>query len=232
MNDKGKKMKDSASKELWLELEKEIPNHSFTLGPDTTQAYYDDPACLAFMTSRYKFCAKMLAGLDIVLEIGCGDGFGGAIVAQNVDKVICTDINDALLENNKTRMKHFSNIEYRYHNFTEKPYPHKVDGIYLVDVIEHIFHNEESNFLFNIIASLNDNGVCIIGTPNIAAEEFASKYSKAGHINLKDHKALKSIGEEYFNNSFLFGMNDEMVHTGFPQMSHYLWVLCSGQKNY
>ena len=73
-------------------------------------------------------------------------------------------------------------------------------------------------------ASLNYNGVCIIDTPNIAANKFASKYSKAGHTNLKDHKALKSIGEEYFKNSFLFGMNDEMVHMGFPQMLHYLWV--------
>ncbi len=147
-------MKKSDSKELWLELEKKMPKQSFNLGPYTTQAYYDDPACLTFITSRYKFCAKMLSGLNTVLEIGCGDGFGGAIVAQRVDRLICTDINQPLLKDNKSRMGHFSNIEYHYHDFRERPYPEKVDGIYLVDVIEHIFPEEKPDFLSNLIGSL------------------------------------------------------------------------------
>ena len=77
-----------------------MPKQSFSLGRYTTQAYYDDPACLSFITSRYKFVAKMLSGLNTVLEIGCGDGFGGAIVAQRVERLICADINKPLLENN------------------------------------------------------------------------------------------------------------------------------------
>lgn len=39
------------------------------------------------MLFRYKFVSKMLAGLDHVLEIGCGDGFGARIVAQAVNRV-------------------------------------------------------------------------------------------------------------------------------------------------
>jgi len=224
-------MEKNDSKKLWLDLEKEfVPRDQFNLGPYTTQAYYDDPVCLSFITSRYKFCAKMLSGLDTVLEIGCGDGFGGAIVAQRVKKLYCTDINESLLEDNKSRMNHFSNIEYQYHDFREKPYHKKVDGIYLVDVIEHVFKKEESAFLNNLVASLNPNGICLIGTPNIESGKYASKYSKEAHVNLKDYKELKGIGEKYFHNSFIFGMNDEVVHTGFPQMSHFLWVLCVGPK--
>ena len=219
-------MKNSDSKKFWLNLEKDIPKQSFSLGPYTTQAYYDDPACLSFITSRYKFVAKMLSGLNTVLEIGCGDGFGGAIVAQRVDRLICADINKPLLEDNASRMGHFSNIEYHYHDFREGPYSEKVDAIYLVDVIEHIFIDEEPAFLLNLVASLNDNGICLIGTPNITADQYASEYSKEGHINLKDHESLKAIGENYFKNSFQFGMNDEVVHTGFSPMAHFLWVLC------
>ena len=65
------------SKDLWLQLDKEIESQSFTMGQYTSQAFTDDPAALAFITSRYKFSAKMLSGLNTVLEIGCGDGFGG-----------------------------------------------------------------------------------------------------------------------------------------------------------
>ena len=104
-------MNENNSKKLWLNLEKKMPNETFNLGRYTTQAYYDDPACLSFITSRYKFAAKMLSNKDTVLEIGCGDGFGGAIVAQRVKNLICTDINKPLLEDNTSRMRYFSNIK-------------------------------------------------------------------------------------------------------------------------
>ena len=218
------------SKDLWLQLDKEIQSQSFTMGRYTSQAFTDDPAALAFITSRYKYCANMLSGLNTVLEIGCGDGFGGAIVAQRVNRLICTDINKPLLNENQTRMERFANIEYHYHDFRKNKYPEKVDGIYLVDVIEHIFADEEPEFLKNLAGTLGEHGVCLIGTPNETSEKYASEFSKEGHINLKNHKSLKSIGDKYFHNSFLFGMNDEVVHTGFPQMAHFLWLVGVGPK--
>ena len=155
---------------------------------------------------------------------------GGAIVAQRVNRLICTDINKPLLNENQIRMERFAKIEYHYHDFRTDKYSQYVDGIYLIDVIEHIFPDEEPDFLKNLAGTLDEHGVCLIGTPNKTSEKYASKFSKKGHINLKDHKSLKSIGDKYFHNSFLFGMNDEVVHTGFPQMAHFLWLLCVGPK--
>ena len=128
-------MEKNDSKKLWLDLEKEhVPEDKFNLGPYTTQAYYDDPVCLSFITSRYKFCAKMLSGLDTVLEIGCGDGFGGAIVSQKVKELYCTDINESLLKDNESRMEHFSNIKYElkeiisiFKSIAKKEYGKEVD---------------------------------------------------------------------------------------------------------
>jgi len=225
-------MSNRNSKDLWLQLEKKIQSKPFTMGPYTSHAFTVDPAVLVFLTSRYKFCAKMLSSLNTVLEIGCGDGFGGAIVAQRVNRLICTDINKALLSENQTRMERFANIEYHYHDFRKNKYPEKVDGIFLVDVIEHIFADEEPGFLENLADTLGKHGVCLIGTPNETSKEYANKFSKKGHINLKNHKTLKSIGDEYFHNSFLFGMNDEVVHTSFPQMAQFLWLMGVGPKKY
>ena len=219
-------MKKNDSKNLWLALESKFPNRSFALGRYTTLSYFDDPATLSFLTSRYKFCSRLLTGAETVLEVGCGDGFGGALVAQKVQRLICTDINEELLAENRGRMEKFCNIEYQYHDFRECPYPEKVDGIFLVDVIEHIFPQEENRFLDNLTKTLKSNGVCLIGTPNITADRYASPYSKEGHVNLKGHNALKDLGNRYFFNTFSFGMNDEVVHTGFPDMAHYIWILC------
>jgi 2-polyprenyl-3-methyl-5-hydroxy-6-metoxy-1,4-benzoquinol methylase len=224
-------MEEKDSKKLWLEFEQEyIPKSNFSLGPYTTQGYLEDPACHAFMTSRYKFCSRMLSDLGEVLDIGCGDGFGGAIVSQKVGKLLCTDINAPLLKDNEQRMSNFPNIAYSYHDFRSAPHERKFDAIYLVDVIEHIFTHEENRFLENICLSLKDNGICLIGTPNKTAEKFASKFSKEAHVNLKDEGGMRTIGKTFFENSFLFGMNDEIVHTGYPAMSHYLWIMCVGPK--
>ena len=218
-------MSSNDSKTLWLDLEREIRPETMSLGRYTTQAYLDDPCALAFISARYKFCAKLLSSKDRVLEIGCGDGFGGALIAQKVKNLICTDINADLINDNQKRMRRFENIEYCYHDFRESPYQPKVDAAYCIDVIEHIYPAEEEKVLQNIVNSLNAHGVCVIGTPNKTAEQYASPYSREGHVNLKEYDDLIKLGRKHFNNSFIFGMNDEVVHTGFPQMAHFLWLL-------
>ena len=61
------------------------------LGLMTNQVWLDDPKRLVFTLARYKFVAKMLAGRDRVLEVGCGDGFGARIVRQEVGHLLATD---------------------------------------------------------------------------------------------------------------------------------------------
>jgi hypothetical protein len=79
----------------------------------------------------------------------------------------------------------------------------------------------------NMSASLNPNGVMVIGTPNITAQQHASKHSRTGHINLKDHQTLRALCQRYFCTVFMFSMNDEVLHTGYFPMAHYLWAICA-----
>ncbi len=71
------------------------------MGFMTSWAWVDDPKRLAFMLSRYKFVAKMLAGADKALEIGCGDGFGTRVVAQAVGSVVAIDFDPDFIESAK-----------------------------------------------------------------------------------------------------------------------------------
>ena len=222
-------MKDS--KKLWLSIdEQECDLEPVTLGRHTSYSLINDPIRLSFVTARYKFCARLLSGMGVVLEIGCGDGFGSTIVAKEVGKLICTDINERMLEENKARLSFLDNTDFQYHDFRESPYPKAVDAIYLIDTIEHIYPEEEPSFMRNICKSLRKNGICIIGTPNKTAEKYASAGSKKGHVNLKNHDDLRHLATSNFHNSFHFGMNDEVVHTGFPPMAHFRWALCVSPK--
>jgi len=54
--------------------------------------------------------------------------------------------------------------------------------------------------------------------------------SLAGHINLKSAATLRESLARRFTNVFIFSMNDEVVHTGFTPMAHYLFALCTGVR--
>ena len=220
----------SDSKEFWLNLRTNLPKCDVRMGAATGQSYIHDPKHIVFVASRYKFVAKMVASCETVLEVGCCDAFGGPIVAQGVKRLICTDIDEELLRENVERCVAFKNMEFRYHDFRREAFPESVDAVYHVDVLEHIFSHEESVFMANLCASLKPNGIMVIGTPNIVAEQYASAHSKTGHVNLKDHKSLRALCERHFQNVFLFSMNDEVLHTGYYPMAHYLWALCATRK--
>ncbi len=218
------------SKELWLGIRSNLEKFEIELGAATAQGYVNDPRLIGFVASRYKFVAKMLESKRRVLEVGCGDAFGAPIVAQVVENLICTDIDEETLKDNRRRCRFFENINFEYFDFRGAQFGEQVDAIYSVDVLEHVFPEEEEAFLSNLTGSLTDSGVMLIGTPNIHSEQYASEHSRVGHVNLKDQKSLREISLRHFDNVFMFSMNDEVVHTGYAPMAHYIWALCVGPK--
>lgn len=192
------------------------------LGAHTSAAYFFDPKHLVFTLSRYKFAAKMLSGMGSALEVGCGDGFGAKVVAQEVPRVVGIDHEPYVIENPANNGLSDSMF---VHDIVSSPYPEKFDAVYSLDVIEHIKPEEEHLFLSNIVSSTKENGVLIIGTPNVTASPYASEGSRIGHINLKSFSSLKDSLKRYYRNVFMFGMNDEVLHTGFGPMCHYIMAL-------
>lgn len=200
------------------------------LGPFTSHIWRTDPRHLGFLLARYKFCAKMLQGKKEVLEVGCGDSFGTAIVLQTVDKVHGIDIESGLIEDNIKRSDYGDRCSYEVLDIASKPLGKKFDAAFAIDVIEHVSPEDEEQFMANIQRSLKPNGVFIMGTPNTASSQYASPYSAATHINLKDAESLHRLLASYFHNIFMFSMNDEVVHTGYQPMAHYIFGIGAGVK--
>jgi 2-polyprenyl-3-methyl-5-hydroxy-6-metoxy-1,4-benzoquinol methylase len=204
------------------------------LGPYTSHIWRDDPKHLLFLLARYKFCSKMLAGKTNVLEVGCGDSFGTGIVLQTVKKVHGIDIEPLIIEDNIKRTEYGDRCSYEVLDMTSNSPSMLFDGAFALDVIEHIAKNFEEQFMINIANSLTSDAICIIGTPNIAASQYASSGSAACHINLKSGESLKQLLSPHFENVFIFSMNDEVLHTGFYPMAHYLFGVgtnLKGEKN-
>jgi len=194
------------------------------LGPWTSHIYRTDPKNLVFLLARYKFCSKLLTGKNHVLEIGCGDGFGIPVILQSVKTVYGIDFEPQIIENMRNWLDSdlLSRCSFEVLDITKEAPKTQFDAVYSLDVIEHIPKKSEKKFVDNIVKCLSPDGICIIGTPNVNSQTYASEGSKIGHINLKSAEDLIELLLKGFKNIIIFSMNDEVVHTDFYPMAHYL----------
>ena len=116
------------------------------------------------------------------------------------------------------------------HDLLAEPIKGSYDGVFALDVLEHIAPSDEHVFLKNGFSPLTTHGVAIIGMPSLESQVYASPTSRAGHVNCKTMPDLKATMQRYFHNVFMFSMNDEVVYTGYHKTAHYLFALGCSKK--
>lgn len=209
-------------------------------GPNSVDRYLLDPKRIGFMFARYKFAAKMLRDCTGIVDVGCGDGMGTVTFLEDTNAgVHGIDLDPALIKHAQALRRAASSarggLTYerlafdQYDVLSEAGWDALTmqggwDGLCCLDVIEHIDPSQSSEFVRRL-AYLTFN-VAVIGTPSDYASQFASPQSQLGHINLYTPDRLREELGRHFRHTFLFSMNDEIVHTGFDKLAHYLIALC------
>lgn len=219
------------AKNAYVPVSEIVPAENLTLGKNTSSVFQFDPKHLGFTAAKHKFVGKMLEGSEKVLEIGCMDGFGSTIVASFVHQMISIDIYKPHVEEaRKFAGPRLKNVEFRGMDFLDETFDSEFDGCFALDVLEHVDPEQEHLFLSRAVQVLRPNGVFIVGMPSLESQVYASEANKRGHINCQTAKQLTGTLKKYFGNVFAFGMNDEVLHTGYGPMCHYLMNLCTGPK--
>lgn len=209
----------------WQETKAMLDARPITLGPYFSFIVRRSPRRLLHMLSYYKFAAKMIGADKRVAEVGCSEGFGTIILAESASSCIGYDLDaDAIAIANASVANEKLRFEVRDVVATGMP---ECDAVVTLDTIEHIAREHEDAFVSSLARALNANGVCIIGTPNETSDQYASPWTRAGHINLFSGERLRALCRHYFHNVYLFSANDELVHTGFVPMAHYLIAVCA-----
>ena len=218
------------SDKVWNAVKKSLKNQKLQLGPYFSFQALDTPRHFLFSLSRYKFAARLLPQNKKirVLELGCQEGMGTILLGETGHQVLGVDFDEDAIRHAQKSIKK-DNILFRADDFMGKRFG-KFKAVVSLDVIEHIKADHEDRFLKTICANLCSSGFALIGTPNITARQYASKCSEVGHVNLYSAERLDTLLRKNFDNVFIFGMNDEVVHTGFYPMCHYLVALACGLK--
>ncbi len=220
------------SKEAWKKAKEMIgTNHKLELGPYYAYQALFTPRHLLFTLSRNKFAARMLPLYKAVkvLELGCGEGVGTVMFTEGGHEVTGVDFDEEAIGHAKRTLEK-TGINFVCDDFLGKTYG-SFAAVISLDVIEHIPKSGEDIFFRTVCMNLKSDGFCVIGTPNDTASQYASAATKAAHVNSFTAEELTALMDRYFRNVFLFGMNDEVVHTGFSPMSHYLIALGCGKRS-
>lgn len=189
----------------------------------------NDPKRLAFVLARYRFVAGLVGSGKRILELGCSEGLGGRLLAREAKEYHGIDLDPEAIEATKLNVWP-SHVSYEVGDFLGRDLG-KFDVVFSIDVVEHIEQSIEHRFFETCCQNLTDDGVCIVGTPNLTAAPYASAASQLGHVNLFDGKRLTETLRRYFHNVFLFGLNDEVIHAGYANMNHFLMAVACYKKS-
>ncbi len=217
-------------KNCWEQTAAIIKGSEVEFGGHWSYNYRNDPKRLAFVLARYKFAAKMASKGRSVIEFGCGEGIGAPILAEAAKSYTGIDYDEDAIKTAHQQFAGHEKFAFQHADFMGEAFG-KFQTAVSLDVVEHIYSKDEQTYFETIWKQLTDDGIVIIGTPNVTSQEYASKLSKMAHVNLFDQKRLKETLERYFANVFCFGMNDEVLHTGFSPMSHYLICLACNKRS-
>jgi SAM-dependent methyltransferase len=205
-----------------------VSNHDFKddvhdehMGLMASYRWHHDPKTILFVLARYKFCARMLHGYANVLEVGCADAFGSRIVRQAVGKLTALDIDGQMIEDAKKRTSTKWDILYVLGDMSAVG-TSRFDALYCLDVLEHVLPSEEGKFMAMASALAP---VAIFGMPSLESQPYASPFSRDNHVNCKSEEGLRELMQPHYEHVFMFGMNDEVVHTGFGPLCHYRFAL-------
>jgi len=220
----------SETSKAWEAIQRMNASEGFALGPINGESLLKDPKHLSFVLSRYKFAGKMFRRCETILDAGCGEGLGVlTYLAETPARITAIDFDQDQIRYCQEHIEPLcrERVSFERHDLVSGPVGSAAfDGFSCIDVIEHLHPEDEALFLKHCAASLKTGGVAIWGTPNLHASAYAGPRSQVGHINLFDPERFTSTLENHYSQVFLFSMNDEVIHTGFSKMAHYLMALC------
>jgi 2-polyprenyl-3-methyl-5-hydroxy-6-metoxy-1,4-benzoquinol methylase len=154
--------------------------------------------------SRYEFAVEKIKRDSIVLDLGCGTGYGTQYLAKYVKKITGIDVDREAIKFARKNYPH-KNLEYKVADISSLNGTGKYDVIVSFEVIEHL--KNPKSFISKAHKMLKKGGTLIISTPN--AEVVSPKGGVASPYHEKefDYMELKSMLREKFTNVEIFGQN-------------------------
>lgn len=149
--------------------------------------------------ARYLFTEKYIKN-KIILDAGCGCGYGTSFITKYAAKTIGIDISQEAIDYATARFKKDNNEFYKMDCYALKFPDETFDVVVAFELIEHIEH--PAKFLQEVRRILKKDGLFIVSTPN---KKRSLKSHNPFHIVELDETELRRELSSFFINVTLLG---------------------------
>ena len=164
----------------------------------------ETPLMIARHFCAYKF-AENYAHNKIVMDVGCGEGYGSYYLSSFAKQVVGIDYDKEIINYAKNKYQKDNLSFYVLEAESLGSLNNKFDIICSFQVIEHMRNTKL--FLENIKNLLNDNGILICSTPNkLDASPHSSVPVNKFHVKEYLYDEFKELLGSYFRKIDIYGL--------------------------
>jgi len=163
---------------------------------------------------RYRFAKEFIKdkrGLDL----GCGEGYGSFMLSEEAEEIIGIDIDEVIIRHASTKYIR-ENLRFIRGSITDIPIKGEkgFDVITCFETIEHIVDHHK--LMKEVKGLIKDEGIFIISSPNKYLYADKPNFRNPFHFNELYFDEFRSLLNEYFRNTFIYGHNAFASSNIFP----------------
>jgi SAM-dependent methyltransferase len=148
-------MQPQSEKAGWDSTAQLLGNYQFSFGGLTTAKFRSDPSQIVSILACYKFAMRVACKKGEVLELGCGDGIGATILAENMHRYVGVDADSEAIGAAKENLS--PNLYAEKYRFIAEDFVGKQYGKFAAVI------DLKGTCIKTAVENLADDGLCVVG---------------------------------------------------------------------
>ena len=156
------------------QLEKEDAGDKLAFTGERFVPHQTDPLLALEHYHRYCFASTFAQGKRI-LDFGCGEGYGSALLSKRANAVVGIDRDEATIQHARVKYAAIPNLQFKNGRCEENPgIEGTFDMVVGFELLEHLDPGQQIAFLGNVLKLLKEDGLFIVSSPE--RNEYAATY--------------------------------------------------------